>query len=114
MPLGERCLLIARSALLWTVVVAVAELLPGVGSAVVLDTLAVLVMIVPLAVPALTFTVTVKILEALAGSVGLVNVRVPVPPAGTASVRVQPVGAGAGLTETNVVFAGMASDSDND
>ena len=109
--LGDRLLLIAKSALLWTSVVAVAELLPGVGSAVVLDTLAVLVMVVPFAVPAFTFTTTVKTLEPLTASVGLVNVRVPVPPAGTASVRVQPDGV---VVDTNVVFAGMASESDND
>ena len=110
-PLGERCLLIAKSALLWTVVVAVAELLPAAGSAVALDTLAVLVMIVPLVVPAVTFTTTVKILEAPAACVALVNVSVPVPPTGTASVRVQPDGV---VTETSVVFAGTASDNDND
>ena len=110
-PLGERCFVIAKSALLWTVVVAVAELLPAAGSAVVLETLAVLVIIVPLAVPAVTFTTTVKILEALAACVALVNVSVPVPPAGTASVRVQPDGV---VTETSVVFAGTASDNDND
>src|SRR2546423_3819101 len=107
LPLGERCLLIARSALVWTVVVAVAELLPGVGSVVAFVSVAVLLMIVPLAVPAVTFTTTVKILEALAASVGLVNVNVPVPPAGTASVRDQPDGV---VTETSVVFAGTASD----
>src|SRR5262245_5023961 len=110
-PLGERCLLIAKSALLWTSVVAVAELLPDVGSVVALDTLAVLVMVVPLAVPAVTWTTTVKTLEALAGCVGFVNVSVPVPPAGTASVRVQPAGV---VAETNVVFAGTASESDKD
>ena len=81
--MGNRDLLIAKSALLWTCVVAVAELLPGVASVVVLDTLAVLVMVVPFAVPAVTFTTTVKILDALAASVGLVKVKVPVPPAGT-------------------------------
>src|SRR5215813_8471864 len=110
-PLGERCLLIARAALLWTVVVAVAELLPGVGSVVALETLAVLVMIVPLAVPAVTFTTTVKTLDPPEASDGFVNVSVPVPPAGTASVRDQPAGV---LTETSVVFAGTASDNDND
>lgn len=110
-PLGERCLLIAKSALLWTSVVAVAELLPGVGSVVALDTLAVLVMVVPLAVPAVTCTTTVKTLDAPEASDALVYVSVPVPPAGTASVRVQPAGV---LAETSVVFAGTASDNDND
>jgi hypothetical protein len=113
---GDRVLLIAKSALFWTSVVAVAELLPpgggpGVGSAVALDTVAVLVMVVPLAVPAVTFTTTVKIEEALATCVGLVNVNVPVPPAGTASVRLQPAGV---VTDTSVVFAGTASESDKD
>lgn len=109
--LGDRFLVIAKSALLWTKVVAVAELLPGVGSAVVLDTLAVLVTVVPLGVLPLTLTTTVKMLDAPAVCVGLVNVRVPVPPAGTASVRDQPDGV---VTDTSVVFAGTASESDND
>ena len=88
---------------------AVAELLPAVGSAVVLDTLAVLVIVVPFAVPAFTFTTIVKLLNALAASDVAVKVMVPVPPAGTASVRVQPAGV---VTETSVVFAGTASESD--
>src|SRR5882724_13126501 len=108
---GDLVLLIAKSALPWTSVVAVAELLPGVGSAVVLDTVAVLLMIVLLAVPASTFTTNVKRLDPLTASVGLVNVSVPVPPAGTASVLVHPAGV---VTETNVVFVGTASESDKD
>ena len=108
--LGVRTLVIAKSAWFCTSVVAVAELLPADGSAVALDTLAVLLMIVPLTVLALTFTTTVNTLEPPAANVALVNVSVPVPPAGTASVRVQPDGV---VTETSVVFAGTASDSDN-
>ena len=84
-------------------------MLPGVGSVVVLDTVAVFVIVVPVGVPAVTFTTTVKILDAPAASVGLVKVRVPVPPLGTESVRVQPAGV---VTDTRVVFAGTASESD--
>jgi hypothetical protein len=83
--------------------------LPEIGSAVALDAVAVLLMVVPLAVPGFTFTTTVKTLEPLASSVGVVKLSVPVPPAGTASVRAQPAGV---VTETSVVFAGTGSESD--
>src|SRR6187200_1638995 len=92
----------ARSAV--TVVVAVTLLLPGVGSAVADATVAVLVMTVPPAVAAPTFTTSVN--EALAplASEGLVEVTVPVPPT-AGVVDVHPAGA---VNETNVVPAGTA------
>src|SRR5574338_100322 len=84
-------------------------LLPVFGSAVVLDTLTVLVMIVASAKPTFAFTTRVKLLVAPVASEAAVNVIVPVPPAGTASVLVHPEGV---VTETNVVPVGTASDSD--
>ena len=70
-----------------------------------------MLIVVPSAVPAVTFTTRVKTLEAPEASEALVNVTVPVPPAGTESVRVQPAGV---VTDTNVVFVGTASESDKD
>ena len=70
-------MLIARSASFCTSVVAIADLLPGTGSAVVLDTLAVLVIVVPFDVPAFTFTTTVKIEETPAAHAVAVDTEAP-------------------------------------
>lgn len=83
-----------------TVVVAVALLLPGVGSAVVLDTAAVALML-PLKA-ALTFTTTVITTDA-DGARSATTEQFTVPDAPTAGVvQVVPIGA---VTDTNVVLA---------
>src|SRR5205809_2479077 len=89
----------------WAVVVAVALLLPGVTSVVALETDAVLLSVVPLAVVALTLTISVNVAVAAGVIVAIVDWSVPVPPTGGV-VEVQVAGA---VNETNVVFAGMAS-----
>src|SRR5438309_6757034 len=90
-----------------TLVVVDNELLPGVGSDVAAAAVAVLVMVVPWIVPAVTLTTTVKVAVPPAGALGLENTMLPVPPNGTTSVRVQP--AEEVEAETSVVFAGTAS-----
>jgi hypothetical protein len=88
-----------------TVVVAVPELLLALASSGELA-VAVLVMIVPPGVPALTFTTRVIVtLEPLA-RVGPEQLTAPVPPTTGAVGHVQPPVA---LSETNVVFAGVES-----
>src|SRR5690349_6048360 len=89
-----------------TVVVAVFELLAGTLSTISLEAVAVLLMMVPPVVPALTLTTTVKLAVAPPATDGLVNISVPVPPAVTASARLHPEGR---VAETNVVLAGMVS-----
>src|SRR6185503_1563471 len=89
-----------------TVVVAVFELLPGTSSTTSLEAVAVLLMMVPPSVPVLTLTTTVKLAVAPPAADGLVNISVPVPPAGTASARLQPAGS---VAEINVVLAGIVS-----
>src|SRR5689334_10058056 len=89
-----------------TVVVAVFELLPGTLSTTELEAVAVLLMMVPPVVPALTLTTTVKLAVEPPAADGLVNISVPVPPAGTASARLHPAGS---VAETNVVWAGIGS-----
>ncbi|HEY2544444.1 MAG TPA: hypothetical protein VGI46_00110, partial [Candidatus Acidoferrum sp.] len=69
-----------------TTSVAVAELLFGFGSVVVEETFAVSEMTVPEAVPALTVSTTVKVVEAPEASVALEHVRVPL-----TTEQVQPV-----------------------
>src|SRR6266540_972909 len=106
---GESDFVIRRSAPMaappLTVVVAVAELLPALGSSGELA-VAVLEMIVPPGVPALTFTTRVIVtLEPLA-RVGPEQVTPPVPPTTGVVGHVQPP---VGLTERNVVFAGVES-----
>jgi hypothetical protein len=104
---GESDFVIRRSAPTppLTVVVAVAELLPALGSSGELA-VAVLEMIVPPGVPALTFTTRVIVtLEPLA-RVGPEQVTAPVPPTTGVVGHVQPPVA---LTERNVVFAGVES-----
>src|SRR5579864_2102142 len=86
-----------------TTSVAVALLLFGLGSIVVEETFAVSVMTVPEAVPAFTVTTTVNVVEAPEARVAFEQVSVPL-----TTEQLQPA-AGAGVAETNVVFAGIAS-----
>ena len=96
-----------RSAALLTVVVAVALLFPGVGSVVVELTVAVLVIVEPLGVAALTLTTSEKVAVAPAARVAMFAVIVPVPP--TAGEVIEEPGPEVCITETKVVFAGVES-----
>ena len=87
-----------------------AELLPGVGSDVELETVAVFVIVEPPAVPEFTLTTSVKTWGELGASVGMVAVIVPVPPT-DGVVGVQPPGA---TSDTNGVFVGTVSGSETD
>src|SRR5262249_29491366 len=104
---GEAVLVTARSAWVWTVVVAVAELFPGVGSVVVLAAVAVLVMVEPFVALALTLTTTVKTAVSAFGTEAFEKTTLPVPPTAGALV-LQPVPV-VTVADTNVVFAGTAS-----
>src|ERR1700674_4092278 len=99
--LGEAELVTAMSA--WpavaTTTVAVALLLFGLGSGVEAETFAVSVMTVPDAVPAVTFTTTVNVADALTASVAAVQVRFP-----AATEQLHPPGTG--VSETKVVLIG--------
>ena len=86
-----------------TTTVAVAELLLGLGSVVLDATLAVSVIVVPAGVVTGTFRTTVNVAEAPAAKVGFEHDNVPL-----TTPQVHPV-TGDGVTETNVVFAGMGS-----
>src|SRR5438552_4103210 len=99
-------LVIARSAEAATVVLAEPVLLPELESGVVLVAVAELLMAVPAATLAPTWTTIVKLGVAPAATVGLVKVTVPVPPTAGALVA-QPAGAEA---ETKVVPAGTTSE----
>ena len=84
---------------------AVAALFAELGSGVVEFTSAVSLIAVPAAVPAVTFTTTVKVTVPVA-KLGLVQVIVPaLPTAG----RMQDQPLGIGVKETNVVFVGVVS-----
>src|SRR6266851_5087794 len=96
-----------RSAPALTVVVAVAELFPGTLSVVLLNMVAVLLIVVPLAVFAFTFTTRVKLALAPAANVAMVQLSVPVPPG--AGLVQEKAGPAVCVIETNVVFAGVAS-----
>src|SRR5690348_7620845 len=100
---GESVFVTAKSACAITVVVAVAELLPGVGSVVAVVAVAVLVSIVLCGVLALTLTTMVKTAVSPAATVAFVNVTVPVPPTAGALVD-QPVPV-VTVADTNVVLA---------
>src|SRR5947199_396373 len=95
-----------RSACPATVVVAVAVLLPLVGSGVV-EEIVVLALIVPVAAGS-TSTTAVKLAEPPAANVARVTVTVPVAPT-AGVVALHPAGV---VTETNVVPAGVASVTD--
>ena len=88
-----------------TSVVALAELLAGLGSGTALEALAVFVMTVPPDVPGLTCTTKPKFPTPPEARFGIVQLIAPDPPTGGV-VHVQP---GAGTIDWNVVFAGMLS-----
>jgi hypothetical protein len=99
--LAEFATLRSACVALATPIVTVAELLAVFVSLVDVATIAVSVMIVPAAVPALTVTTTGNVLIEPGATVGLVQLMDP------AVVQVHPVGTG--LSETKVVLAGNAS-----
>src|SRR5262249_44070070 len=107
--LGEAVLVTARSADELTVVVAVLELLAGVGSVVADVAVAMFTIALPLAVLLGTATTIWKAAVLPAGKVGLLNTQVPVPPTGGAA-PLQPVPV-ITAAETNVVPAGTLSDT---
>src|SRR5580693_6765425 len=86
-----------------TTTVAIASLLARFGSVVVEETSAVTAMDVPEAVPAVTFSTTVNVVEAPDASVGFEQVSVPL-----TTEQVQPA-AGEGVAETYVIAAGIVS-----
>src|SRR6266508_2427850 len=94
-----------RSAATPTTVVVLAVLFAEFGSVVEEDTVAVLLITVPLAVPGLTFTTSVNDAEVEAASAPIVQVWVPVPP-NTNDEQLHPA---AGVNERKVVFAGITS-----
>src|SRR5437764_321833 len=94
------------SAWVFTVVIAVAELLPGVGSVVAEAAVAVLLITVPLAVLASILTTIRKDASSPLAAVALAKTMVPVPPGTTASVRDQPAGKDA---DTKLVWVGSMS-----
>ena len=104
---GESVFDTDRSADVFTVVVAVAELFAGVGSFVGELAAAVLVIVAPLATLALTFTTTVKAATAPAGSEAMLQLTVP--PAPTAGLVHEKAGPVFWARETNVVPAGRVS-----
>lgn len=100
---GVSVLVMARSAIGFTVVVAVCELLAALGSLVVELTVAVLLM--EAAAPADGVTTSVNVADAPLARLGFVQVTVPfAPTAGV--VHVQPAG---GASETKFTPAGSAS-----
>src|SRR3989442_571117 len=104
---GESDLVTDRSAWAWTVVVAVAELLPEFGSVVVLAATALLVIVVPTEVFELTLTTTVNTALSPAATVALENTTLPVPPTAGALVD-QPLPV-VTVADTKVVLVGVAS-----
>src|SRR5438067_5170798 len=107
---GASLLVTDRSARAMTVVVAVAELLPGHGSSVSLVTVAVLLSVVPFGVLAFTITTSRNVAFAPVPNMEIVQLTVPVPP--TAGVEQRKAGPLVCAKETNVVFAGVASVSE--
>src|SRR3954453_7528244 len=90
-----------------TVVVAIAVLLPGVGSGIELAAVTELLIVVPCIVPALTFTTMIKVAVSPLATLAFEKTTLPVPPTAGCDVD-QPVPV---ITEaeTNVVFTGTAS-----
>src|SRR5438128_12661299 len=99
---GVSVLVMAMSALVCTVVVAVLLLLPGVRSVVVVVAVAVLLMTVPLAVFELTFTTIVKTADSPATTVAFEKTI------GPAVFTAQPAPV-VTVADTSEVFAGTAS-----
>src|SRR5439155_10088705 len=88
-------------------VITVEELLAGFGSLVVLETDAVLLIVVPSTTSELTFTTSVNVAVAPAARPAMLQLTVPLPPAtGVLHVNVGPV---VWVNETNVVLAGTVS-----
>src|ERR1044071_9509835 len=83
---GVSLLVTARSACVCTVVVAVAVLLPAVGSVVVVAAVALLLIVAPLAVLALTLTTMVNTADSPATAVAFEKTTLPVPPTAGALV----------------------------
>src|ERR671927_10060 len=104
---GVSVLVIARSACVCTVVVAVPVLLAGVGSVVVLAAVAELLIVAPFAVLALTLTTIVNTAVSPATVVAFEKTTLPVPRTAGALVD-QPVPV-VTVADTNVVLAGTAS-----
>ena len=73
-----------------TVVIAIPVLLPGLGSGIVPAAVAALFIIVPCAVPVLTLTTIWKVAVSPLGTDTFEKITLPVPPAGTESVRDHP------------------------
>ena len=92
-----------------TVVLAEGVLPEGFGSAVVLETFAVFVMIVPVAVPAAMCRVMENVAEPT-GNKPIVQLIVPVPP--TAGLLQENAGPVVCVSETKVVLAGVLSVSE--
>ena len=90
-------------------VVAVAVLLRRLLSVVTVEATAVLLMVPPFGVLDSDCTTTVKLAEAPEASVAMVPLMVPVPP--TAGLVMVNAGPEVCASETNVVLAGMMSDS---
>src|SRR5882724_920282 len=103
--LGAAALVMLKSAwpALATMTVEVAVLLLGLGSVVAEATVAVSVIGVPAAVPAVTFRTTVNVVEAPEATLGFEQDNVP-----AATPHVQPA-SGDGTTDTKVVLAGIGS-----
>src|SRR5581483_305539 len=99
---GESDLVIARSACVCTVVVAVPVLLAGTGSVVAVAAVALLLIVAPLAVFELTFTTMVKTADSPATTVAFEKTI------GPAVFTLQPVPV-VTTADTNVVLAGTAS-----
>ncbi len=98
-------MLIATSARVLTVVVAVAALSVESGSVVALETFAVFEIVAPFAAFAFTLTTSVNVPDAFAAMLAFEQEIVPVPP--TAGVeQLKPAGL---ASETKVVFVGTAS-----
>src|SRR5919198_2645119 len=104
---GLSVLVTARSARVWTVVVAVSLSLVDVGSVVVVEALAVFEMTVPAATLAATLTTRVNVCDAPAAR--LVLVQLTLPPAPTAGVVQLKLAPAPWVSETNVVPAGRVS-----
>src|SRR5690242_18487501 len=104
---GEAVLVMAKSALVCTDVVAVPVLLAGVGSVVVLAAVAELEIVAPFAVEELTLTTIVKTAVSPVTDVAFEKTTLPVPPTAGALVD-QPVPV-VTTALTKVVLAGTAS-----
>ena len=88
-------------------VITVEELLAGLGSLVVLETDAVLLIVVPSGTLELTFTTSVKVAVAPAARLAMLQLTAPVPP--TIGVVHVNVGPEFWVNERNVVLAGIVS-----